>query len=606
MQFVYAPLSYYRAEIRLLEITPSMTSQAPPTYNLHTKVIHKSGHYKALSYCWGSNKCEETILLNGKEFQVTANLAVALQHLQQEPGYYWIDAICINQSDLEERSMQVTRMKAIYNEAAEVVVWFGGRIDLACILPGTITPAQNTRPSRFTERHLSNFLRNGYWRRVWVIQEFAVASTIRILHKDGYISWNDLKLIMSSPSTLELASDQRTNAEVLIGVECIERLIRLRQDFMHGRPISLFDLLLASRSLLATIELDRVYGLLGVAYDSEIFVRNPRYDIDINELYESMAMNLLKRTKNLDVLCFDQGLKDESLPSWAPRWLQLDHVRAEQWISHTIQTRTLPGSLHTTITLPRFQGSTLIARGRRIDVIDGLSTSCYDGASAKEHQDHPTPPVNQHFHPYISDEAISRAILETICSGLSLAESQLRCDQNFWKNYLDIQEQVNSHLADWIAENEKFQIRGNSISYRLNETTSQRNRRYFGYFFSFMALQWGTSDAGSVEDINELQRQRKIARNKLFKAVEDALSLFALLGMRLVVTEQGFIGTTTKHAMQDDVIVELEGCERFVVLRKLKGDGEEWRVIGEAWLSPDDEPPFNYEGMVQRTDYRIV
>jgi hypothetical protein len=56
---------------------------------------------------------------------ITHNLSVALRHLRlsQSPRTLWVDAICINQHDYAERSMQVTRMAQIYKLAHKVVIW---------------------------------------------------------------------------------------------------------------------------------------------------------------------------------------------------------------------------------------------------------------------------------------------------------------------------------------------------------------------------------------------------------------------------------------------------------------------------------------------------
>lgn len=49
----------------------------------------------------------------------------------------WIDAICINQMDLNERAQQVQLMAEIYRKASLVVVWLGEDA-----LPGLYSDAQ--------------------------------------------------------------------------------------------------------------------------------------------------------------------------------------------------------------------------------------------------------------------------------------------------------------------------------------------------------------------------------------------------------------------------------------------------------------------------------
>ena len=83
--------------------------------------------YKALSYTWGDPQDTLPITLNGHRFKVTRNLKKALECLRslnmQTP--IWIDAICINQIDMDERMHQVQLMRYIYEKPIEVIVYLG-------------------------------------------------------------------------------------------------------------------------------------------------------------------------------------------------------------------------------------------------------------------------------------------------------------------------------------------------------------------------------------------------------------------------------------------------------------------------------------------------
>lgn len=85
--------------------------------------------YEALSYCWGQDEVYEFIDIDGHEVPVRRNLWLALHHLRYpEAGrrrVIWVDAICVNQEDLSERSAQVAIMYAIFNRASEVIIWLG-------------------------------------------------------------------------------------------------------------------------------------------------------------------------------------------------------------------------------------------------------------------------------------------------------------------------------------------------------------------------------------------------------------------------------------------------------------------------------------------------
>lgn len=82
--------------------------------------------YHALSYVWGSPERAFQILLNGSFTFVSESLGGALRRLQSEKiQYLWADALCINQSDDDEKSDQVQKMGIIYESAQGVFAWLG-------------------------------------------------------------------------------------------------------------------------------------------------------------------------------------------------------------------------------------------------------------------------------------------------------------------------------------------------------------------------------------------------------------------------------------------------------------------------------------------------
>jgi hypothetical protein len=87
--------------------------------------------YIAISYVWGPTTNPERIMCNGNVVQVTSNLYAFLHEYRRRGTAggdmfpLWVDAICINQSNDEERTTQVRMMKDIYEQANAVVVWLG-------------------------------------------------------------------------------------------------------------------------------------------------------------------------------------------------------------------------------------------------------------------------------------------------------------------------------------------------------------------------------------------------------------------------------------------------------------------------------------------------
>lgn len=91
--------------------------------------------FEALSYVSGSESNPSHIHVESGQTQgllsITQNLAQALLYLRhpERDRIFWIDAICVNQKDLEERSKQVQNMGDIYSHALRVVVWLGPEKD---------------------------------------------------------------------------------------------------------------------------------------------------------------------------------------------------------------------------------------------------------------------------------------------------------------------------------------------------------------------------------------------------------------------------------------------------------------------------------------------
>jgi hypothetical protein len=124
---IYRPLKSHTRTIRLVKIETPEYDGARLRCQLVHRAFDQTPTYYALSYRWGDESAQKRIILNGSKFPVRRNLYDALRFLQNrdEDVLIWIDAICINQDDFEERSQQVRIMHLIYQRATKVVVWLG-------------------------------------------------------------------------------------------------------------------------------------------------------------------------------------------------------------------------------------------------------------------------------------------------------------------------------------------------------------------------------------------------------------------------------------------------------------------------------------------------
>jgi hypothetical protein len=134
-KYEYRPLREGPNNIRLVQILPG-TGNVGIVCQVFQYTLRNDkafGLYESLSYVWGNSDTPHSILIRNAEdseyrsFTITHNLYTALLRLRDPdlPRTFWIDAICINQDDLQERAMQVTIMARIYAYATSVSVWLG-------------------------------------------------------------------------------------------------------------------------------------------------------------------------------------------------------------------------------------------------------------------------------------------------------------------------------------------------------------------------------------------------------------------------------------------------------------------------------------------------
>lgn len=114
-------------QIRVLNIA-SGDDNEPITCSLNVVDIEMSATYTALSYVWGTYSVErDTITCDGIRIEVKNNCHSALWHLRNKLGRFqiWVDAVCINHENNDEKSLQIPLMGDIYSKALSVYIWLG-------------------------------------------------------------------------------------------------------------------------------------------------------------------------------------------------------------------------------------------------------------------------------------------------------------------------------------------------------------------------------------------------------------------------------------------------------------------------------------------------
>jgi hypothetical protein len=153
--------------------------------------------YTALSYVWGDHTDTVAIQVCGKELLVTRNLFkflechrdTFLRNRSTEP-LFWIDAICIDQSNIGERSRQVECMAEVYKKAQNVLIWLGEENEDTSIAFETARKWNGDYQATKRERQAcSKTFEGGWWDRLWVVQEAVHARSLLMRCGTLELSW---------------------------------------------------------------------------------------------------------------------------------------------------------------------------------------------------------------------------------------------------------------------------------------------------------------------------------------------------------------------------------------------------------------------------------
>jgi hypothetical protein len=176
----------------------------------------------------------KAIAIDGVMCEVRENLYWALFHIRKKEELLtiWVDALCINQGDVEERNIQVSRMGRTYEKAECVDVWLGleSADDVHASayigeMQGSVwsgTYDMNTKVGRLAwfKAHLSKWeyitvLRSRtYWTRLWVVQKFMLANNAHIYCGTMAINADDLTFVFRDIVSLCL-SNTKQHVEML-------------------------------------------------------------------------------------------------------------------------------------------------------------------------------------------------------------------------------------------------------------------------------------------------------------------------------------------------------------------------------------------------------
>lgn len=307
--------------------------------------------FEALSYTWGDNDMSEFAQVQLEESQASKepfetlglrpNLAAALRCLRHvdETRILWIDALCINQEDTEERNEQVKRMTSIYTLAHRVVAWLGEESDssklalttlqhiglqLKATKSGRIIAAPDATEPRLwrndnipsfdlpTWQALMDFVDRQWFYRIWCWQEVKLGGRNVLLQCGGdKIMWIEFWMGV-------LCLHNKDSSPSMWFRERCRHIVFLKHDMGSHSLSNILDI---GRSKGCADPRDKVYGLLGIApeyFSSNILVDYLR---PVEDVYKEAFLTHLNATKRLELLkhC-DLAERQVGGPSWVPDW----------------------------------------------------------------------------------------------------------------------------------------------------------------------------------------------------------------------------------------------------------------------------------------------
>ncbi|KAF2201217.1 hypothetical protein GQ43DRAFT_471970 [Delitschia confertaspora ATCC 74209] len=319
------------------------------------KISPAQPDFEALSYHWGhENSTHDVHVIETDDFPnhrstdgdilmpVKKNLAVALRHLRTSIDHrvLWIDAICINQADIEERGRHVACMGNIYEMATRVVAFLGpesGDSTLALetleemgkqleMTSGISIPSpicehwewkEEFPCSIDTVQALKGLLNRPWFQRLWIWQEIVLSNADAIVqcgHKTVLWSYIRRGLILLRETNLP-------DAEMRKGL-MPNTLLYMPYYFQGTRDWrGVSSLLQATSQAGCTDQRDRIYGIMGMVDQDIARGIQPDYTLSYEQVFRNFLEQIVEQYKTLLLLQYcDLGKRNMQGPTWVPDW----------------------------------------------------------------------------------------------------------------------------------------------------------------------------------------------------------------------------------------------------------------------------------------------
>jgi hypothetical protein len=364
---IYTPLAHDERQIRLLHLRHPQTSFLDEGYDaggdtnnafeiqcsFSVVSLDDDPYYDALSYVWGDASEICYIILDGTIIPVTANLHGALLQARHTTTTLWVDALCINQADLSERSSQVSLMHRIYSGASTVLIslgeaWSGCDIVMDFIelhgsnqkLHFNTVPGVNDLSFRSEAFQLSllKFFYLPWWTRIWTVQEWGLAKHAVFLCGQRKLDGHHLQSFAQNSfahdaccATNNLFSRSTADGRSVHAGLQKAALVRAQDVFQDWGYRGFIDVLATFQYRQCFNPCDKVFGLLGLAPESFQSKVVLDYNRSPEEVFTDVTLAAIAETGNLNVFSYIYGRRSGvlDLPSFIP-----DFTAAvqEEWV----------------------------------------------------------------------------------------------------------------------------------------------------------------------------------------------------------------------------------------------------------------------------------
>jgi hypothetical protein len=295
--YQYKALPNPETHLRLLAID---LDSKELTCSIEVYPITELPPYEALSYAWGTQKATSFLPCNSAKVAVSPHLLEGIREIRararksspkervetlkfwrkrRRTHRLWIDAVCIDQGDNIEKAGQIPLMTEIYSNAQRVLVWLGPAADGSERVFDDLEPLENQLANidRLLPKtdyiaaglpsfddpiwsSVTNFLGRPWFRRLWVIQEVALAKGIVLVCGRKSLDFDVLArfCIGTTSAGIVMANDAD------LGRTSLHDMYRIRTARSNSRHYSPLNLLHSVRKAEVTEPVDRIYGLLGL------------------------------------------------------------------------------------------------------------------------------------------------------------------------------------------------------------------------------------------------------------------------------------------------------------------------------------------------------